>query len=319
MTMSASATPGPQSKPDVSAAHAWAIALLCLLGAGALLGLSTNLAKVAHGLGLPPLSFLAWSVAGAAAFLIANGAVRGHLARLRPKTLRYFSIAALVSVAAPNLLFYAAVPHVGAGFVAVAIALPPLLTYAGALLLGLERFAWKRAAGVLLALVGALWLAVQKLQSADVSGLWVAAALFGPVLLAAGNLYRTLDWPRGEAPDALAPGMLAGAAVQLFALGLVAGEPLAVPTATAGPILLILAQAITFGGLYLLFFVVQKRGGPVFLSLLGSVAAVVGVPIAVLGLGETPPPGLAIGAFLIAAGVALVVRGAPRPAARPKS
>ncbi|MEE8263288.1 MAG: hypothetical protein V3R83_12570, partial [Gammaproteobacteria bacterium] len=41
------------------------VAVASLLGCGALLGLSTNLAKVANGFGIEPLPFLAWSLAGA--------------------------------------------------------------------------------------------------------------------------------------------------------------------------------------------------------------------------------------------------------------
>ncbi len=41
------------------------IASAALLGAGALLGVSTNVVKVAHSIGLAPLPFLTWSLAGA--------------------------------------------------------------------------------------------------------------------------------------------------------------------------------------------------------------------------------------------------------------
>ena len=42
-----------------------------LLSTGTLIGVSTNLAKVATGWGLDPLAFLAWSIAGATAVLFA--------------------------------------------------------------------------------------------------------------------------------------------------------------------------------------------------------------------------------------------------------
>ncbi len=43
--------------------------------------------------------------------------------------MKYFFIAALVSVAAPNSVLFAAVPHLGAGFASLTVAFPPLLTY----------------------------------------------------------------------------------------------------------------------------------------------------------------------------------------------
>ncbi len=288
--------------------RAWLVPLGCLLGAGTLLGLSTNLAKLAADAGLEPLPFLAWSVTGSALVLVAIGGARGRLPSINARTIEYFLVAALVSVAAPNLLFFSAVPHVGAGFVALCIAFPPLLTYLGALLLRLERFDAMRAAGVVLALAGAAAIAIPKLNAPGAATLWIGATLLGPVLLAAGNLYRTSRWPPGARPDALAPGMLVASALLLLALGLTPRFSLAVPLDRGWPILLILAQVATFSLQYLVFFLLQQRGGPVYLSLLGSVGAVVGVPVAVLLLGEAPPRGLVLGAVLIAGGIALVTR-----------
>lgn len=286
--------------------RAWLVPLACLLAAGTLLGISTNLAKLAADTGLEPLPFLTWSVVGSAVVLVAIGAARRRLPSINARSLEYFLVAALVSVAAPNLLFFSAVPHVGAGFVALCIAFPPLLTYLGALLLRLERFDVARAAGVVLALAGAAATAIPKLNAPGAATLWIGAALLGPVFLAAGNLYRTLRWPPGARPDALAPGMLVASALLLLALGLAPRFTLAVPLDRSLPMLLILAQVVTFSLQYLVFFLLQQRGGPVYLSLLGSVGAVVGVPVAILLLGEAPPQGLAVGATLIAAGIALV-------------
>lgn len=282
------------------------VPLLILLVTGALLGLSTTLAKLAVGVGLAALPFLLWSVLGSGLVLLAVAAARGNLPRLDRRTLEYFVLAALVSVAAPNLVFFSAIPHVGAGFVALTIAIPPLLTYVGAVLLRLERLKAGRAAGVVLALAGAAAIAIPKFNAPDTAASWVALTLLGPVFLAMGNLYRTLRWPPGARPDALAPGMLLAAAALLLGFAPLAGLPLAVPLDRWEPPALVLAQTAVFALQYLLFFVLQKRGGPVYLSLLGSVGAVVAVPVAVLLLGEAPPTGLALGATLIAAGIAVL-------------
>lgn len=298
----------------------WTIPLASLLATGVFLGVSTNLAKLAAGVGLDPLAFLAWSLVGSTAVLAGVGAARHRLPPLNARTTEYFVVSGLVSVAAPNLLFFAAVPRVGAGFVALSIAFPPLFTYLGALLLGMEEFQTRRAAGVAFALGGAGLLATLKLSEPDADAVWVAATLAAPVILAVGNIYRTIRWPEGAAPDELAPGMLAASGLMLLVVGAITGVllggvsrfSLVVPTENAAPVLLILAQTATFSFMYLLFFVLQKHGGPVYLSLLGSVGAVVGVPIAVLLLGETPPQGLAVGGILIALGVGLLTFGDPQ-------
>ena len=298
----------------------WALPLVSLLITGALLAISINLQKLAGEAGLTGASFLAWSLAGATVVLVGVSVVRHRLPALNAHTIEYFVIAGLLGLAAPNLLTFAAIPHVGAGFVALALPFSPLFTYLGALALGMEQFQTRRAGGVVLALGGGALLAALKLSEPDVDTFWVAVTLCSPILLAGGNIYRTARWPEGAAPDELAPGMLGAAALILFVvgavmenfLGRVAQFSLAVPMDHAAPVLLILAQMVTFSVMYLLFFVLQKHGGPVYLSLLGSVAAIIGVPIAVFLLGEAPPQGLAVGGILIAVGVGLLTLGDPK-------
>ena len=307
----------PPNEPAVRPSGAeYLVPLLCLLGAGSMMGLSTDFAKLAPGAGLPPFALLAWALAGATLVLTLIGAVRGRLPSLNVRTVEYFLVAGFVGLAAPYLIFFSAVPHVGASFVAVSLALSPLYTYAGTLLLGMERFDVWRALGVVLTLAGSLLLAVLKLSVPGAPTFWIVATLSAPVLLAAGNIYRTLRWPPGSGSDQLAPGMLGAAALVLLVVGALPGGfgaipdlSLAVPTGDAAALLLIVAQAAAFAVVFLLYFVLQQRGGPVYLSLLGSVAAVVGSVIAIFLLGEAAPQGLVVGGALIALGVGLVTCG----------
>ncbi len=289
--------------------RAWLVPLICLLVGGALLGISTNLAKYASEISLTPLAFLFWSITGATIILFVIALLRQELPPLSARSFEYYFVAALVSVAGSNLIFFSAIPHVGAGFVALIIALPPLLTYLGALALGMERFQVIRAFGVVAALAGAGVLAARKFSAPDASVLWILIALCGPILLAIGNLYRTLRWPKGASPNVLAPGMLMAAVILLGATSLLPDFSLTVPLGAFLPFGLIVLQAFIFAGQFQLLFLLQKTGGPVLLSLLGSVGAVVGVPIAIFLQGEAPPDGIIIGAILIALGVALVTWG----------
>ncbi len=289
--------------------HAWFIPFVCLLAGGLLLGISTNLAKYAGEIGLTPLAFLFWSITGAAIILSVVTLLRHEHPPLSARGFEYYLIAALVSVAGSNLIFFSAIPHVGAGFVALMIALPPLLTYLGALALRIERFNMIRALGVTAALAGAGVLAVRKFSAPDASVFWILIALCGPVLLAIGNIYRTLRWPDNASPSALAPGMLIAAAILLAMVSILPEFSLTVPDREILPLALIAVQACIFAGQFLLLFLLQKTGGPVLLSLLGAVGAVVGVPIAVFVQGESLPDGMVMGASLIALGVALVTWG----------
>lgn len=309
--------PGSANSSSETARPPWLLPLLLLLGTGAFLGLSTNLVKLAGEAHLPPLSFLTWSVLGSAAVLLLVNTVRKDWVTMNARTLEYFFVAGLVGIALPNLIFFAAVPKVGASFVALSIAFPPLFTYLGALVLGMEQWQHRRALGVVLALSGAALLAVYKLNEPNADPFWILATLCGPVILAIGNIYRTARWPAGASASALTPGALGASGVLLLLMGAVASASgdspplfsLVVPTDTLRPTLLILAQVATFSFQFLLFFRLQKEGGPVYLSLAGSVGAMVGVPIAVLLLGESWPQGLLSGGLLIAAGIAFLSWG----------
>lgn len=280
--------------------------LLYLLGGGALLGLSTNLAKVAGEAQLPPMAFLFWSIAGAAMVLLTISAARRDLPPVTPRALEYYLVAAFTGVAGSHLIFFSAIPHVGAGFVALIITLPPLLTYLGALVFRIEAFRFIRAAGVVCALAGTVALAAHKLSQPDAEHVWIALVLLGPVLLAIGNLYRTLRWPQGVSGSALAPGMLSAAVALLLLVGLLPGFSLAVSTQQSTQLILIAIQALVFAAQFWLLFLLQKTGGPVLLSLLGSVGAAVGVPVAILLQGEAAPEGLLLGGLLIGTGIALL-------------
>ncbi len=292
------------NRPD--SPKTWLIPLLSLLAGGTLLGISTNLAKFAGEVRLSPLAFLFWSVTGAAFLLLLVSALRRQLPPVNRRTIEYYAVSAFAGVAGANLLFFSAIPHVGAGFVALTITLPPLLTYLGALALRLEGFQALRALGVLSALAGTVVLAARKLSAPDAEQFWILLTLAGPVLLAIGNLYRTLRWPSGVPGSALAPGMVMAAAVMLLLMGLLPGFSVAVPLESYVPLTLIALQAAVFAGQFWLLFLLQKTGGPVLLSLLGSVGALVGVPVAVMLQGETPPEGLLVGIVLIGAGIALL-------------
>ena len=283
-------------------------ALPFLLATGAMLGSSTALAKLAATAGLPPLAFLAWSCGGAAVLSSVRAALRGTLPPPTARTAEYCLCAAFLTVAAPNLILFSAVAHVGAAFVATTIALPALLTYLGALAFGLERFRARRVAGVVLALGGTASIALLEMTVPRAPATWIAFALVAPLLFAAGNLYRTLRWPAGLAPEALAPGMLVAATAMLFAASLAPLPGLSVALAFDRPLPLLLVgvQTLVFSAQFLFLLELQRRGGPVYLSLVGPVGALVGILAAVLLLGESAPRGLGGGALAIALGVALL-------------
>lgn len=99
MTLSSTA------RTTYSRKRAWLAPLVYLLAGGALLGLSTNLAKLAGDIQLPALAFLFWSISGAALILLVLAAFRGNLPPVNVRTVEYYAISGLLGVAGANLLF----------------------------------------------------------------------------------------------------------------------------------------------------------------------------------------------------------------------
>src|SRR5690625_1723775 len=89
----------PASKQTPPGRRAKVISLICLLLGGALLGLATNLAKLAGEVALSPLAFLAWSIVGAALILLSISALRRDLPPWNSRALEYYAVSALVGVA----------------------------------------------------------------------------------------------------------------------------------------------------------------------------------------------------------------------------
>lgn len=278
---------------------------------GGLLGLNLPLAKVAALAGVGPI---AWSLVisgGAGLILAAARAMGGSRGAPDGRELRFYAVSGLVSYALPNLLMFSVMPQVGAGFTGLFYTLSPVCTLALAVALGVQRTSRLGVAGIAVGFVGAAVVSASRGQLGQPAGLvWICLGLLVPVCLAAGNIYRTVAWPPGAHPIALAAGSNLAAAAMLGMLLVGMGG-----AGTAGlaevPGLAAL-QAAAAAATFALFFRLQAVGGPVYLSQIGYVAAAVGLVAGVAFLGERYGLATWSGAGLIALGVAMSTR-AQRP------
>ena len=159
----------------------------------------------------------------------------------------------------------------------------------------------------MLGLTGALLLVFAKADGRGRELAWLAIALSAPLVIARGNIYRTLNWPAGASPLSLAPGMLIAASLLLILFMTLAGIPI-VPAPNDGGLWPLAAEIVVFSATYSLYFTLQKLAGPVYLSQIGSVGAAAGAALAVIILGETAVPALGLAMIVILAGAFLVNR-----------
>ena len=259
------------------------------------------------------IGVLAWQLLFGAAVISLVAYWRGESPRLDRSTLRYAAVAGVLGVSAPSLATYCALSQVPAGLVGVIGALSPLFTYVLALGMGVERFGAFRAAGISLGLVGVLVLLLPRGALPDAGTLpWVALALAGPLLLAAGNLFRSLAWPAGLPPLGAASLMLSLQALAVVPLALATGDfrwPLAMRQ--DGDLALLGGGAFT-AVFYLSAFELQRRAGPVVVGQLGYVITAESLAIGAFAFGERYDTSVFVAAALILAGLALVNRKPPQ-------
>jgi len=284
-----------------------------LLFVGACLAGAVLLSKAAAAHAAPMLWYLAVAMGGAAIVLFGLVAC-ARRPRVRPGPVLAYGIGAGALMALGSALGYLSVHAVGASFVALAMAFPTLLTYLLSLVLRLERPAALRLCGVLLGLAGGIALAVAKgVEIGGAAGLPVLMACLMPAVLAAGNVYRSLFWPAGASPLLLAAAMLGCGAVLTIPFAWMREGPAVVSLATDPALRTLTAAAIlAFSVQYVAFFRLQRIAGPVYLSQIGSVAALIGSAAAVLLFGETLPMGAVPAGLLIVAGIVLFQRAGRR-------
>jgi drug/metabolite transporter (DMT)-like permease len=281
-------------------------AVALLLGTGTLLGAYFPLGKLATQAAVPSVTW-SWVIAtGASVVLGLVAALTRRSVPFQRRHLRYYTLSAAISFVAPNLIVFAAIPKLGAGFAAVMYTLSPVLTLAFSVLMRLRRPDLTGVLGIAVGLMGALVIVFSRGQ-VDRPGdpVWIGIALLIPVLLAAGNVYRTIDWPAKADPLSLAVGSNAFAATMLLVIGLATQGP-GFLTPLLGALPLAATQMLTSAGMFALFFRLQQVGGPVFLSQIGYVGAAVGLVTGVLVLGERYPATTWLGALVVAVGIALV-------------
>lgn len=260
--------------------------------------------------GVPPLGMLAWQVLCAALVVTAVALWRGEAPVWSRPTLRYAAIAGTLGISAPSLVTFGALAHVPAGLIGVIGALSPLFTYGLALLLRVERLVARRAAGIGLGLVGVLALLLPAGALPDAEALpWALAALAGPLLLAGGNLFRSLAWPPGLKPLAAASLMLCVQAAVVVPAAMWLGA-FDLPSAAAGRDDIALLGGGLFTTLfYLTAFELQRRAGPVLVGQLGYVITVVSLLLGMLVFGERYPGAAWLAIVAVLGGLLLVHHG----------
>jgi len=286
----------------------WDSALGLLVVTGGLLGLTLPFGKLATAAGVSAMVWAFVISVGAGGVLLGVLLLSGQRIVLTPHKLRYFFITAAVSYAAPNLLMFSAIPHLGAGYTGIMFTLSPVITLVFSILLGVRRPNMLGIIGIAVGFIGAVMVAVTRGEAGQPADLfWVLMGLLIPVSLAAGNIYRTVDWPEGTGPIELAVGSHLASAAMLL-IGILTLQGVGSLAALGAVPLVVVAQVASASAMFAFFFRLQAVGGPVYLSQIGYVAAAVGLFSGTIFLGEHYHLLTWMGALIITAGVFITTK-----------
>jgi drug/metabolite transporter (DMT)-like permease len=271
--------------------------LFLLLSTGLLLGLYAPIGKYVGTAGLNPFF---WAII--ISFL--PGLVLWGFAGTLPTQFTVFGlVAGLTAYVIPNSLAFAAVPHVGAGYVGLMFAISPVFTALLSIIFNIRPPDRRLCLSVVFGFTGAVLIVFNRLQlNQGAESAWPLIAFLMPVSLEVGNVWRTARWPAGSTP------IQVGAAANLgaipFLLVALAFYHDGVDRALQHPWLIITQMGVSLA-MFMVFFRLQLVGGPTYLSQIGYVAAAVSLIFGTTLFDEVYPWPIWAGAGLIAIGVVI--------------
>jgi len=168
--------------------------------------------------------------------------------------------------------------------------------------------------GIAIGLIGAVIVTTTRGEVNQPAALvWILAGLCIPVSLSAGNIYRTLAWPKDAEPLELAVGSNLSAAILLTLLIIASSQLMQInDLLSIKPVAI--AQVIAASAMFGLFYKLQQVGGPTYLSQISYVAAGIALFSGTLFLDERYSLITWSGAVVIVIGIALGVVAEQRKA-----
>lgn len=285
--------------------------LALLSVAGTLIAAVYASAKLAGSAGLGPLGLLAWQLGAASLILGGICLANGTWPRLDSVRLRYLALAGMLGVSGPNLVTFHVLQDLPAGVVGVVAALSPLFTYLIVIVLRQEAPKLGASLALLAGFIGvawALWPAGKPLYPLGAA----MASVLAPLLLAAGNVYRSFAWPEGLTPLPAAAVTLLLQAIVIVPLAAFQGQ-LPDESAFATVAVPLGVAALGSAAFFLATFRLQRRAGAVITGQLGYVITLASLAIGAVLFDERPSGHMAWAVLLVVGSVLVLTlaRGAP--------
>ena len=273
--------------PITSAKHvesknrAWLQKLFYVVSIGVLVACNFALSKYAVTNGLAPIDVTVMPMAGAAFLLILLLLIQKKLKISEFNHFQYYVVAGLLGVSLPNLASSLALQELNASTFSVLVTLSPIFTLLFAFPFERKSLTKSKTIGIFVGLLSALLVTVNPSLETEVTIKSLLIALAVPLLLGAGNVYRSKAVPSKANPIALAAGMLTIQSLLWLPVSNISAGWVA-----TGYEWVLGVMTINAALSYLLTFRFQQVTDGVGFSQVGNVVTVTGVLIGVTVYGE---------------------------------
>lgn len=282
-------------------------AAFLLIAVGSLLGLTFPLGKLGSLAGASPVVWALLMSGGASIGLLLYRIAGRRKLLINVRNIKFYFLAASVSLVIPNILTFSVIPKLGSGFTGLLFTLSPLITLAISSIWQVRMPNRLGLLGIACGFIGALTIATTRGEINNPASIgWMLAGLSIPTSLAIGNVYRTMAWPKNAEPMELAIGMNLAAACMLLLLVLtMPGAQLLLGLPSIPVVVLI--TVVVASVMVALHSRLQFVGGPTYLSQIGYVAAAVALLVGTLIFNESYAALTWLGAVIVLVGAALSI------------
>ncbi len=232
--------------------------------------------------GVSPYGYALWQSFGPFLCLFLIQLIRRDI-KVSKQGFVYALICAVTAIVIPNLLIYFAAQYLASGILTVLANVAPIFTYPLAIIFGQERFKLSRFSFIVLGFIGILLIILPASQHLFInfSNAWLYLALLIPFGYALGAVFIARFRPESGNVLNYSMWMLLISTLLLSPLTLSQGEfyPLVISDFNSW---LIMLEVILSAFGYVLLFLLIKRVGPVYYTLVNAIAALTGVLYGVL-------------------------------------
>jgi len=294
--------------------------LFLLLAQAIVYGLLFQFNKLANDAQVPVFAYVFWQALLAGLVLLAVSHATGRGTGWSWAHVRVYLAIGFFGIAFPICLLTSLSGDLDPGVLTTVLALSPPLTYLFSMLARLERWRWLGGLGVVLGFVGILIIVGPSnvLPSPEHVG-WYLLALLAPAGFALANLSAALLRPPAATSQAMAGGVLLGAAAMMGVVMLASGTWY---TPTDFPDIgdwSIIGAAVVNVIAIVLFLEIVRMSGPVFFAQFNYLAVVAAIVWAWLIFGTFVDWAVWLALLVMVAGVLLVTLTGRQAAAEDKA